>query len=405
MNQSTQSASAQFDASMFFTPIGNNKPFFKAAFEGFAGCGKTYTSALVAVGLHERVGSTKPVVIFDTEESAKFLKPLFASHNIPVFVKASKSLADLKQTMDIMRDGFSDILIIDSISHVWEDFLEAYKNKPASYGCSAKTRLEFQDWGIIKPTWKKEFSDRFVREPLHIIMTGRAGYEYESEINEETKKREIYKSGVKMKVEGETAYEPDLLVLMERKQEMEGGSIKRSWREATVIKDRSTLIDGKVFEDPGYEDFSPCVEAMLDNPMPRDAMAEDGNAALLFKTEEDKGEFKRNRDKALEEMDGFLSRIAPASVGKDKQLKLELLELAFGTTSQTAIEEKGPEAIREGYRFIKDEAIARGLVHVVELDGKKVIRVGAAAEINLPLAEEAPAPAETGKPAGKKKAA
>src|SRR6185437_15630139 len=102
----------KIDPASFFTPIGNTKPFFKAAFEGFAGCGKTYTSALVAVGLHQRIGSKKPIVIFDTEESAKFLKPLFASHNIDVFVKSSKSLADLKQTMDFMLDGFSDILII-----------------------------------------------------------------------------------------------------------------------------------------------------------------------------------------------------------------------------------------------------------------------------------------------------
>jgi hypothetical protein len=92
------------------------------------------------------------------------------------------------------------------------------------------------------------------------------------------------------------------------------------------------------------------------------------------------------------------SPAAPALVGKDKQLKLELLELAFGTTSRTAIEEKGPEAIREGYRFIKDEAIARGLAHVVELDGKKVIRVGAAAgEINLPpVADKQPQEPERG---------
>ena len=50
----------------FFTPIGNTKPYFKAAFEGFAGSGKTYTAALVAIGLHKKIQSKKPVVIFDT---------------------------------------------------------------------------------------------------------------------------------------------------------------------------------------------------------------------------------------------------------------------------------------------------------------------------------------------------
>lgn len=117
----------------FFTPIGNTKPYFKAAFEGFAGAGKTYTAALVAVGLHKRIKSKKPVIIFDTEKAAKFLKPLFAENGIEVLIRESKSLGDLKITMQKMRnDGISDILIIDSISHVWEGFLKAYADKGSS---------------------------------------------------------------------------------------------------------------------------------------------------------------------------------------------------------------------------------------------------------------------------------
>lgn len=48
----------------FFVPVANTKPYFKAAFEGFAGTGKTYTAAKIAVGLHKRIGSTKPVSQF-----------------------------------------------------------------------------------------------------------------------------------------------------------------------------------------------------------------------------------------------------------------------------------------------------------------------------------------------------
>src|SRR5258708_3735866 len=197
-------------ADNFFTPVANTKPYFKAGIQGLAGTGKTYTAAQIAIGLHKRIGSKKPIVMFDTEKASKFLKAIFAEAGIELMVRDSRTLADLKKTMEKLRDGYSDILIIDSISHVWEDTVESFKKK---YNRSS---LQFQDWGVLKPLWKQEFSDPLVRLPFSIIMCGRAGYEYENEINESTGKREIYKSGIKMKVEGDTAYEHDVLVLMER---------------------------------------------------------------------------------------------------------------------------------------------------------------------------------------------
>ena len=89
----------------FFTPVANTKPFFKAAFEGFAGSGKTYTAAQIALGLAARIGSTKPLIIFDTEKAAKFLQPLFAQAGRTLLVRESRSLADLQETMDRAAPG------------------------------------------------------------------------------------------------------------------------------------------------------------------------------------------------------------------------------------------------------------------------------------------------------------
>ncbi len=331
----------------FFALIGNTKPYFKAAFEGFAGTGKTYTAAKIAIGLHKRVGSKKPVIIFDTEKAAKFLKSMFAAEGIEVLVRESKSLADLKETMTRMREGASDVLIIDSISHVWEDFLKSYAEKVR------RTRLEFQDWGVIKPTWKTEFSDVFVRDPYHIIMTGRAGYEYENEINKETGKREIYKSGIKMKVEGETAYEPDLLVLMERMQEMEGGSIKKVTRQGIVIKDRSTVIDGKVFENPDFKDFAPAIDVMLEAPEKLETTAE-RDAGTLFRTEEEKYEWKQMKKRWLEEIENYLVSVWPGQSADQKKLKIDAVKYAFDTMSWTVVESLRPEALEAGFKRIQD---------------------------------------------------
>lgn len=343
----TAPATAQKPKDNFFTPVANTKPYFKAAFEGFAGSGKTYTSAQIAIGLYRRIGSQKPVVIFDTEKSAKFLKPIFAQENIELLVRESRSLADLKETMARMRQGAGDILIIDSISHVWEDFLKAYAEKVR------RTRLEFQDWGVIKPTWKTEFSDPFVRDPYHVIMTGRAGYEYENEINKETGKREIYKSGVKMKVEGETAYEPDLLVLMERMQDMEGGSIKRSYRQAVVIKDRSTVIDGKVFENPSFKEFEPAIEVMLQAPERLETTAE-RDAGLLFRTEEEKYEWKQQKKRWLEEIENYLVSVWPSQAAEQKKLKIDAINYAFNTMSWTVVESLRPEELEAGFARVQE---------------------------------------------------
>ncbi len=331
----------------FFSPLGNTKPYFKAALEGFAGSGKTRTSALIAVGLHQLIKSQKPVVIFDTEMSSKFLLPLFTENGIKVMVKESQSLADLKETMRLCREGYADILIIDSISHVWEDFLAAYARKVN------RTSLQFQDWGIIKPTWKREFSTPFVHDPYHTIMTGRAGYEYGKELNEDTGKKELVKTGIKMKVEGETAYEPDLLVLMERYQEMDGGSIKRVDHTATIIKDRSTLLDGRSFENPTYTHFAPAIELIIKDPTKRSDVAE-ADASLLMKTEEDKREWTRRRDIALEKIEAYLTSIWPGQSAENKQMKIAALDYAFGSMSWTEITLKYPETLETGLQKLHE---------------------------------------------------
>lgn len=319
-------------ANSFFTPMANTKPYFKAAFQGFAGTGKTFTSAQVAVGLHKEIKSTKPVIIVDTEKASKFLAPYFKENGIEVLVKESRSLADAAQAIRLAEQGASDILIIDSISHIWEDFLEAYKKRKKS------SRLEMLDWGIIKPTWKREFSDLFVASKCHIIMTGRAGYEYESEKNEDTGKREIYKSGIKMKVEGETAYEPDILVLMERFEEILTDK-KKIYRQATVLKDRSNIIDGKTFIDPKYDDFAPAIHFILADAAVEDPFtAPEANTGSLFDMTDEGQRNKFKRREIIEEIEGQLIAVAPGQSAAEKKFKAETVFQAFGTYSWTAVE-------------------------------------------------------------------
>ena len=82
-----------------------------------------------------------------------------------------------------------------------------------------RTRLQFDDWGYLKGEWRK-FTDLFINSNLHIILCGRAGYEYDY-FEDEAGKKQLEKTDIKMKAEGEMGYEPSLLVLMERHTDLE----------------------------------------------------------------------------------------------------------------------------------------------------------------------------------------
>lgn len=354
-------------------PLENTKPFFKAAFQGFAGSGKTYTMVMTAIGLHKRLGSTKPIVIFDTEKSVGKIRHLFAEAGVQAQIIESRSLKDLKEIMAGMDEGYADVMVVDSITHVWENLVDTFLQK------KGRDKLQFQDFGVLYPLWKKEFSDPFVNGSYHALFTGRAGNTYGNEINEETGKREIYADGFKMKAGAETAYEPDMLVHMERvetlREAKQGEPV--SHHLAKVIKDRSALIDGQTFLNPKYADFEPAIARLLDGTAaPRDAFAtQEGDTAVLIANDDQTRTWQREKDAAKEKVEALLTRIAPGNVGKDKVLKIELMEEAFGTTSQTELEQQPLEALRAGYRKLMDIAVARslnGAVYVMK-EGKPVL--------------------------------
>lgn len=333
-----------------FKSIRNKRPFLKMAFQGFAGDGKTFTAIQVAIGLHKMIGSEKPIAILDTEEASKALIPLEKKHGVEFVVNEERSLTALSKAIDWCEQGNADILVIDSITHVWEEFIESYKNSKR-YN---RHRLEFQDWGVIKPRWKKEFSTKYIKAKCHIIFTGRAGYEYEfnEEVDSRTgkTKKEIAKSGIKMKAETETAFEPDLLVLMEKQKDLLSEN-KSIWRQATVLKDRTTLVDGKSFRNPTFEDFKPAINILLngvassdDNPKFSDEFIhEDSNEVF---------EKNRKRNIAFAEIKASFELMRIGTSKEDKSLKAEIMNELWGVKSSTALADLPLDKIETGASII-----------------------------------------------------
>lgn len=338
-----------------FKKLENNRPFLKLALEGFAGDGKTFTATQIALGVHKLIASTKPIALFDTEKAFKALKPQFDAAGVEAIVNdEQRSLTALNQAIKWCEEGGADILIVDSITHVWEEFLRAYLNRPDKNGKEVKrNRLEFQDWGVLKPQWKELFSTPFVMAKCHIIFTGRAGYEYTDEKNQETGKREIFKSGIKMKAETETAFEPDILVLMQKVHDLISET-KTIWREAMVIKDRTTQIDGKIFKNPTFDDFYPAIKVLLDGTLRE---IHGVNIPDTFEEFENKfSEIGKEKTRIIAELEGCFEIMGLGTGAVDKQVKAWTLNQVYGVNSTEMVERKNISVMREGLKVVQSFA-------------------------------------------------
>lgn len=321
--------------------------YLKMGIMGLAGSGKTFTATEISIGLVElmrqRGLSPGPVAFVDTETGADWTAPRMQESGIDLMVSRTRSLADLIEIIGEATASNCSVLMIDSITHFWQVFCDEYAQR------RNRTRgLEFSDWAFLKQNWRK-FTDAYVNSPLSIIMCGRAGYEYDFFTND-AGKRELEKTGVKMKAETETGYEPSLLVLMEIEQQLERGEVKAVYRNATVMKDRSNKIDGKSFRNPTFNDFLPHIEylALAGTHRPVDAGRD--NAAFFA---DDGKEFasvrrKREREACLEEITEVIKKHHSGQNKEDKDARGDLMEKFFGTRAWTRIESLPIEALQEG---------------------------------------------------------
>lgn len=323
--------------SSIFTKASNNQAFLKMGIMGFAGDGKTYTASEVAVGIVELMRARKldtgdkPAMFIDTETGSDWVKPMFDAANIELMVAKTRAFVDLKTAIP-EAEANGSVLIIDSISHFWRVLMDEYAERKGR-----RRGLEFQDWAWLKAEWAK-FTDMFVNSKCHIIMCGRAGYEYDFFENDSGKK-ELEKTGIKMKAETETGYEPSILVLMEKHSELIDAKQKRVWRTATILKDRSTRIDGKTFENPTFRDFLPHIEYLNlgGNHLSIDTSRD--NAELFAGDGTPKWEReKRQKAIALDEIVELLNKYHGGQSADAKKSKADWLEKAFNSRSWERIQ-------------------------------------------------------------------
>lgn len=238
----------------------------KLGLYGEAGSGKTYTALKLAFGLG------KKVAVFDTEHSTDFYAAEFDFH-----VVHSRKIEDLLTLLTSGELNDYDVLIVDSVTHIWENVQSSYieslkrSKNPKKKAQGEREELQFQDWAKIKRPWKKMMA-LFLSMDIHVIFTGRLSYIYEMKNNE------LSVIGDKMKAEGEAQYEPSILVKME---------LKNGKNVATVLKDRSNTIMGQAFESPDIEMLKPVIKKLSKKHSIKTSEEEEEVSSVFDEKEED----------------------------------------------------------------------------------------------------------------------
>lgn len=333
----------------------NKQAFGKIGLYGSAGSGKTRTATEIAIGLHKKIGSKKPIAVFDTEPAFSFMLPIFEKEGIEVLISdESRALTDLMTFMD-EAETICDIAIIDSITHVWREAQDSFLNKINKSRISSGKRpilaLEFQHWKPIKAAWAA-FTDRFLSSKMHVIVCGRAGniYEYQDK-DDGSGKKELISTGSRMATEKELGYEPSLLI--EMVPDRRNG---KTVNIAVIQKDRSDHINGKEIQMPKYKDFEPFFNSLNLSGQHFDSM-ETKNSEKLYEGFDESG-FDvelRNRTIYSEEIAEFMKKIHPSQSVEDKQGRADMLEKFFETRSWTAVESMKSSVLREKLYLMKKE--------------------------------------------------
>ena len=237
---------------------------------GPPGSGKTFTALLIAEGLAAATG--KRVAYVDTERGTDFYckdVPTRAVHPAAFDFDAlyTRSLTEVLAAVRSLPEAEYGVIVIDSVTHLWEAAIAAYGGNQTRAGTIPMHTCE----KIKKPY--KDLMATLLSSPLHVIFCGRQGTEYATD--EETD--ELKAVGVKMKAEGETPYEPHILIRMEAVKPRKSNEL------ATIIayaeKDRTGVLAGRSFANPTFDTLAKPLLGLLGGSQAQIATADETAAA------------------------------------------------------------------------------------------------------------------------------
>jgi len=135
------------------------------ALQGSAGSGKTYSSLLLAKGLIN--GDFSKIAIVDSENGSADLYAHLGQYNV---LPLSPPFTPEKyiQAIDVCLKAGMKVIILDSISQVWDELLDFHSKLPGN---------SFTNWNKVTPR-QKAFVDKILQADAHIIATMRTKQDY-----------------------------------------------------------------------------------------------------------------------------------------------------------------------------------------------------------------------------------
>ncbi len=185
------------------------------------------------------------VAFCDTEMGTSFYAqpvPQRAAHPeaFDFEVLHTRSVTDVLAAVRSLDPDVHGVVVVDSVSHLWDACGNAYAGKLTRNG-----GIPLHAWGAVKKPYK-DLMNLLLPLPVHVILCGRQGIDY----GEDEGSGELKQVGFRLRAEGETVYEPDVLVRME--------SHKVNRRQAATVlahveKDRTGILAGSTIEWPNFE--------------------------------------------------------------------------------------------------------------------------------------------------------
>ena len=141
------------------------KAKIKMALQGASGSGKTFSSLLLAKGLCN--GNLDKVAILDTENGSADLYAHLGDYQV-ISLKPPFTPEQYIQALNICEQAGIEVIILDSITHAWEELLQIHSELPGN---------SFTNWAKITPRYRA-LVDKILQVNAHVIATMRTKQDY-----------------------------------------------------------------------------------------------------------------------------------------------------------------------------------------------------------------------------------